>query len=78
MARLRLFAQARAAAGTASADVPAGTVGEVTAWAADRYGPTFAALLPSCQVWVNGEPAQPWHRVGVEDEVAIVPPVSGG
>jgi molybdopterin converting factor small subunit len=45
---------------------------------ARRYGPAFAALLPTCRVWVNGEPADPAHPVAHTDEVAVLPPVSGG
>jgi len=29
-------------------------------------------------VWVNGEPAEPDVPVGETDEVALLPPVSGG
>jgi len=39
---------------------------------------TFAALVQSCRVWRNGEPALDGDRVGPDDEVAILPPVSGG
>jgi molybdopterin converting factor small subunit len=53
-------------------------VAEVLDAACARYGATFAALLPRCRVWVNGEPAQPEHTVNHGDEVAVLPPVSGG
>jgi molybdopterin converting factor small subunit len=43
-----------------------------------RYGEAFTALLPRCRVWVNGEPAQPADQVADADEVAVLPPVSGG
>jgi len=78
MARLRLFGPAREAAGTGSAEVPAGTVAEALAWAEATYGPTLGRLLPSCAVWVNGEPAMPGAPVADADEVAILPPVAGG
>jgi hypothetical protein len=29
-------------------------------------------------VWVNGEPAQLTQRLGPQDEVAGLPPISGG
>ena len=54
MARLRLFASAREAAGTGRDVVEGATVAEVLAVATARYGDTFAALLPRCRVWVNG------------------------
>ena len=44
----------------------------------ERYGAAFAAVLPTCRVWVNGEPAEPDVAVGETDEVALLPPVSGG
>ncbi|MEO8696253.1 MAG: MoaD/ThiS family protein [Acidimicrobiales bacterium] len=78
MARLRLFASVRVAAGTGRSDVDGTTVGEVVANACARYGPDFAALVQSCRVWRNGEPALDGDAVGVDDEVAILPPVSGG
>lgn len=78
MAQLRLFASVREAAGTPRASVPGTTVGEVVDAACDRYGPQFAALVQSCRVWLNGEPATETDPVGDDDEVAILPPVSGG
>lgn len=78
MAVLRLFASAREAAGTGHDDVPGSTVGEVLAAAGDRYGEAFTELLGSCQVWCNGEPTEPDVPVGPHDEVAVLPPVSGG
>jgi len=78
MAVLRLFAQAREAAGGARDTVDGATVDEVLATARARYGDEFAALLPSCRIWVNGEPAHGDDPVGPDDEVAVLPPVSGG
>jgi molybdopterin converting factor small subunit len=78
MAVLRLFAQAREAAGTARDAVEGVTVDEVLAAARARYGDAFAALLPTCRIWVNGEPAEGHDRVADDDEVAVLPPVSGG
>ena len=78
MARLRLFASVRVAAGTGRTDVDGATVGEVVANACALYGPEFAALVQSCRVWRNGEPALDGDGVGPDDEVAILPPVSGG
>ena len=68
----------RVAAGTGRTDVDGDTVGEVVANACGRYGPDFAALVQSCRVWRNGEPALDGDAVGADDEVAIHPPVSGG
>jgi sulfur-carrier protein len=78
MAVLRLFAGAREAAGTSTDDVPGATVGEVIDAAKRRYGEAFAQLLEHCQVWRNGEPALLSDAVRDGDEVAVLPPVSGG
>jgi molybdopterin converting factor small subunit len=78
VAVLRLFAAAREAAGTGQATVPGSTVGEVLDEARVRFGERFAAVLPTCRVWVNGEPAGNDHQLSERDEVAVLPPVSGG
>lgn len=78
MAHLLLFGPAREAAGVGSAMVEASDVGGVLAWATAAYGPAFAEVLCSCRVWVNGEGAGPEAPVGRDDEVAVLPPVSGG
>ena len=78
MPTIRLFAGAREAAGTDRADLEGVTVGAVLDGAVARFGPDFASLLPSCRVWVNGEPADRDEGVGPGDEVAVLPPVSGG
>jgi molybdopterin converting factor small subunit len=78
MAVLRLFAAAREAAGTARDVVPGASVDEVLAAAVARYGDGFAAVLPTCRVWVNGESVAPDTAVSDDDEVAVLPPVSGG
>ena len=78
MAHVRLFAAARDAAGTARDDLPGDTVADVLAAANQRYGASFAAVLATSRIWVNGEPAQSDDHVGAADELAVLPPVSGG
>ena len=78
VAVLRLFAAAREAAGRSRDDVPGTDVASVLAAACERYGEHFAAVLARSKVWVNGEPASPGDPVGDTDEVAVLPPVSGG
>ena len=78
MTTLRLFAAAREAAGTASADIEGATVGEVLDAARVRFGEGFAAVLARSRVWRNGDPADVADPVGPDDEVAVLPPVSGG
>jgi len=75
---LRLFAAAREAAGRSVDEVPGATVDEVLRAARARYGETFAEVLATSGVWVNGEPAAGETSVGADDEVAVLPPVSGG
>ena len=78
MAIVRMFASARTAAGRSHDDLPGATVGEVLDAARQRYGAVFTDVLETCRIWVNGEPAAPTTRVDARDEVAILPPVSGG
>ncbi len=78
MPTLRLFATIRVAAGTGRDAIPGSTVAEVLATAVDRYGSEFADLVPICRIWVNGEAAAPETEVGDDDEIALLPPVSGG
>jgi MoaD family protein len=78
MARLRLFANLREAAGTSNDEVPGATVGDVLDAAVDRYGSRFSEGLGTARVWVNGEPAQRETPIVDQDEVALIPPVSGG
>ncbi|MCX7619508.1 MAG: MoaD/ThiS family protein [Acidimicrobiales bacterium] len=78
MATLRLFASAREAAGTGRDTLPGRTVGEVLDAARSRYGEAFSDVLATCKIWVNGEPADLSTSVGPNDEIGILPPVSGG
>jgi len=78
MATLRLFASAREVAGTGHAEFQGSTVGDVLAAAAAEYGPRFTAVLTTCRVWLNGDPVDPQAAVRAGDEVAVLPPVSGG
>ena len=73
-----MFAQAREIAGTGHDQLPGATVGEVLDAAVGRYGEEFASVLTICAIWVNGDPADATTVVGEADEVAVLPPVSGG
>ena len=75
---LRLFAQAREAAGSGRVELDGTSVGAVLDAARARFGEEFAAVLGGSRVWLNGEPATGEEPVGPGDEVAILPPVSGG
>jgi molybdopterin converting factor small subunit len=78
MAILRLFASAREAAGVGRVDIEGATVAEVLDQARSRFGEGFVAVLASSRVWLNGEPVDLGAPVGRSDEVAVLPPVSGG
>ena len=78
MATLLLFGPARTAAGIGRVTIDGATVGEVQHAARARFGEGFAAVLATAAVWVNGEPASEETSVGDSDEVAVIPPVSGG
>jgi molybdopterin converting factor small subunit len=81
--RLLLFASAREAAGTSRAEfelADGASLGQLLADAVARYGDPLGRVLLSARVWVNGdEPASgPATKLGPDDEIAVLPPVSGG
>jgi molybdopterin converting factor small subunit len=43
-----------------------------------KFGPALEAVIAMSKVWVNGEEVPRSHVVGDKDEVAVLPPVSGG
>ena len=55
-------------------------MGDVLAAARAAYGVEFTAVLETARVWVNGdEPTEGDSTVLRDgDEVAVIPPVSGG
>lgn len=54
------------------------TVGEVLEGAVAEFGSGFADVLSGSRVWLNGSPANREDPVLDGDEVAVLPPVSGG
>ena len=78
--RVRLFASARDAAGCSSDTVDASTLGELLDIARARYGTDFTAVLQRARVWINGDepPEGDATVLADDDEVAVLPPVSGG
>jgi molybdopterin converting factor small subunit len=78
MARLRLFANLREVAGTGTAEFPGATVAEVLEAASAEYGSEFTRNLTIARIWVNGDPAESASEVTPGDEIALIPPVSGG
>lgn len=78
MARVRLFANLRELAGASSLEVAGETVADVLGALGERFGDAFVAGLAHSRVWKNGDEAQPDDPVSDGDEVAVIPPVSGG
>lgn len=78
MPRLRLFGSVAEVAGTRSDQVDGTSVAAVLAAARARYGSEFAERAEVCRVWVNGEVPPADTQLAEDDEVALLPPVSGG
>jgi molybdopterin converting factor small subunit len=78
VAWLRLFGPAREAAGLASVSLPGESVSAVIAAAEDKFGPQFSRVVAVSHVWLNGDETTPDTEVNDDDEVAVIPPVSGG
>jgi molybdopterin converting factor small subunit len=73
-----MFGPAREAAGVSEADLPGDSVGAVIAAARAQFGEPFCRVVDMSRVWLNGDEAMPEMRVADRDEVAVIPPVSGG
>lgn len=81
MPTMLLFAAAREAAGRARDVIPGSTLGEVLDEARRRYGGEFAQVLANSRVWLNGVmPYDDMRGAPCEDgdEIAVLPPISGG
>jgi molybdopterin converting factor small subunit len=78
MARLLLFGPAREAAGVSSVTLPGHDVAGIIGAAEQRFGETFVRILATSSVWLNGDAVDMDAAVSDNDEVAVIPPVSGG
>ena len=79
-AKVRLFASLSELAGTREAEVELGeglTAGDVYTLLCGRF-PQLAGFGDVLRYAVNGEYVTAVHPVGENDEVALIPPVSGG
>ena len=75
---VRLFAALRELAGTSSLDASGRTVGEISDALSAEYGERFAKIAAVSSFVVNGDRASRDTVIADGDEVAILPPVSGG
>lgn len=78
--RVRLFAALRDAAGTSEVTSDAGTVATLLAELEARFGEAFARRLSVASVIVDGDPVprDSDRSLDAADEVALLPPFSGG
>jgi molybdopterin synthase sulfur carrier subunit len=78
MVRVRLFAALREQAGSSEVEASGSTVGEIVDELSERYGDRFARIAEVGSFVLNGERAHRDMPVVEGDEVALLPPVSGG
>ncbi len=76
--RVRLFAALRELAGASEVPAEGGTVAEVVEALCSRYGDRFAKVARVGSVVVDGERAALDRPLSGGEEVALLPPVSGG
>jgi MoaD family protein len=76
--KVRLFAALREAAGASEVEASGTTAGEIVDALSARFGERFAKIAAVGSIVVNGERATRATPVAEGDEVAILPPVSGG
>jgi molybdopterin converting factor small subunit len=78
--RVRLFAAAREAAGTAELAADPQPLGALLAALRRDHGRELSMVLDTARVWVNGDDPRDGDAtvLGPGDEVAVLPPVSGG
>ena len=78
MIRVRLFAALREAAGASEVTGVGRSVGEIVDALSAAHGERFAAIAAASSFVVNEERATRATPVADGDELAILPPVSGG
>ena len=79
MVSCRYFAIAREIVGGSVEHYEAApSVGDLVKVIIDRHGESFQKILGISAIWVNGDPATLDTELHDGDEMAILPPVSGG
>ena len=75
---VRLFAALRELAGSSRLEAAGRSVGEIADGLAAEHGERFSQIVGVSSFVVNGERATRATAVADGDEMAILPPVSGG
>ena len=75
---VRLFAAFRELAGSSRVDAEGSTVGEVVEALSARFGDRFAGVARVGSAVVDGERADASTPLAEGQEMALLPPVSGG
>jgi MoaD family protein len=78
LVRVRLFAALRELAGAGRVEAEGATVAEVVDALSARYGERFERVARAGSVVVDGERAGPSTPLSSGQEIALLPPVSGG
>lgn len=78
LVQVRLFGPAAEAAGTSVVHIERDTVEEVLRAVRARFGSPLCEILDRSRVWLGEEEARATQRVRPSDELAVLPPVSGG
>jgi len=78
LVRVRLFAALRDLAGASHVEAEGSTVGEVLEALCLRFGERFERVARVGTVVVDGERAELSTQLAGGEEVALLPPVSGG
>jgi sulfur-carrier protein len=76
--RVLLFAALRELAGASHLETDAPDVGALLDELAAKYGSEFERIVRLGTVLVDGERAERGRPLSANDEVALLPPVSGG
>jgi molybdopterin synthase sulfur carrier subunit len=76
--RVRLFAALRELAGSSHVEAEGATVGALVDALSARYGERFGIIARAGSVVVDGERAPADRTLTGAEEVALLPPVSGG
>jgi MoaD family protein len=75
---VRLFAALRELAGASRVEAAGRTAGEIADALSTVYGERFGSIAAVSSLVVNGERAERDTPVAEGDDMAILPPVSGG